>query len=104
MAIDKFELIGDKPTIIKDPEAILDYTIDLAAWLAEISPPTDTIIGATATVAGGITLESLTHTDTTITIWLGGGTIGGTASAVIHFVTSQNREDDRTLFFKMKHR
>jgi len=90
-----------KPTIIHDPDAVLDYSQDWSAWLAT---PGDTISDHTITPNGTMTVGHSEHTDTTVTAWLTGGTVGTTESVTFHIVTAQGREDDRTLFFKIKER
>ena len=70
---DAFELKAGKPTIIKDPNAVLDYTVDFAAWLL---PETDTIASATVT-GSGVTVDSSGVVDSTaVTMWISGGTAG----------------------------
>jgi hypothetical protein len=90
-----------KPTIVHDPNAVLDYSQDWSAWLAG---PVDTITAHVVTPHGTMTLTHSENTDTTVTAWLTGGVVGSTESVTIHIVTAQGREDDRTLFFKIKER
>lgn len=106
MATETFVLaVGDKPTIVKDPNAVLDYTLDWTDWLAGI---TDTIATATAALTGGLVLDDITHDDTTVTLWLSGGTVGSTGSARVRITTvgtgARPRTDDRTVYFKIKER
>jgi len=58
--------------IRKDPESVLDYTINWASFLTT----GDTISSATYTVATGLTKDSNTNTTTTTTVQLSGGTAG----------------------------
>ena len=46
---DAFTVIAGKPQIVKDPNAVLDYTVDFEAWLL---PTADTISSATVTGSG----------------------------------------------------
>lgn len=54
---------------IKDPEAVLDYSIDWSDWLGA-----DVISSSTWTVPSGITKDSDSSTATVAIIWLSGGT------------------------------
>lgn len=77
----------------KDPDAVLDYTVDWATWLG-----TDTISTSTwPVVPAGITKDSDTNSTTIATIWLSGGTIGETYQLTNRIVTAGGRTDDRTI-------
>jgi hypothetical protein len=82
-------------TIEKDPQAKLDYAVDWSTWLQA----GETITASTWTVPAGI--DQITpdpsFANGVATIWLGGGTVGTRYDIVNHIVTSQGREDDRTL-------
>lgn len=89
---------------IKDPEAVLDYKFDWAAstngtgvsdWLAS----GETISSRTVTVESGLTKDSdsLTDTNTSVTVWLSGGTAGTVYTVTCHIVTSDNRTDERSI-------
>lgn len=78
----------------KDPDAILDYTIDWADWLAVAG---DTITEVTAVSGGGVTVDSTSFTATTTTVWLSGGAAGQSSDVVVHITTAGGREDDRTI-------
>ena len=79
-------------SFVKDPDAILDYEWDWSAWLG-----TDTIASHTVTASAGLTVDSTEATDTAVTVWLSGGTVGQTYSVTCHVVTAAGREDDRTV-------
>ena len=98
---DAFELKAGKPTIVKDPQAVLDYTVDFAPWLL---PVTDTI--STATVTGtGVTVDSSdVVAGTAVTMWISGGTVNTTGSAVVRITTVDGRTDERTVYFRIKNR
>lgn len=85
-----------KPTIQKDPNAVLDYSIDLAAWLG-----TDTLAEVTGIVVGCILDRPASIQGTKVVAWISGGTVGIPASVTFHFITTTGREDNRTLYFKM---
>lgn len=77
----------------KDPNAILDYGFNWASWLVT----GETITTSTWTVPTGITQYDTGRSNTVTTIWLSGGTVGGEYDIVNHIVTSDGREEDRTL-------
>jgi len=67
-----FETNNTGAFIRKDPESILDYTVNWANWLTG----GDTIATSTMTVPSGITAVSTSNTTTSATIKLSGGTLG----------------------------
>lgn len=79
----------------KDPDAVLDYGVDWSAELAKHG--NDTINTSTWIVPTGITKDSDSHTTTTATIWLSGGSVGKTYKVVNRITTVGGRTDDRTL-------
>lgn len=78
----------------KDPNAVLDYEIDWSSWLAT----SETISTSTWTVPTGITKDSDTHTTTTTTAWLSGGTAGNIYTLTNRIVTNQGRTEDRSIY------
>lgn len=82
-----------------DPDALLDYAYDWEAWLG-----TDTISAATWTVPTGLTKEAESHTNTTATVWISGGTNETAYQITCHITTAGGREDDRSLLLWVKHR
>lgn len=92
-----------KPTGIKDPEAVLDYPISFAAWLADIG---DTYSSHTVTpdADGGLVINSSSQAAGVITPIISGGVVGKKASFTIHIVTTGGREDDRTFYLKIRER
>lgn len=78
-------------TFIKDPDAVLDYQFDWSDWLSS-----DTISSYTIT-ASGITVDSDSNTDTAVTVWLSGGTVGDAATVECKIVTAASRTDERTI-------
>lgn len=122
MSIDTFTVnaAGKNPTIEKDPGTItkpvvLDYTLDLTAWLDLVG---DTLASATATLVsdgGGETdaakeAMSVTQGPTVVgkkvVIWLKGGFKNEKVAVTINFVTNNvpARKDERTFFVKLKER
>lgn len=86
--------------MIKDPDAILDYAFDWSKWLAA----GETIQSHTITTTGQIDLESHTHTDTVVTVWLGGGTVDTIVTVACLITTSQARHDERTMSIAIRER
>lgn len=103
MVTETYVMRGSKPVIKKDPNSVLDYTANFASWLTQIS---DTIVNAVvAQVTGGLVVQSVSFTTTTVTAWLSGGTLtvpgGEYASATFRVTTAGGRTDDRTIYFKV---
>lgn len=82
-------------TFTKDPDAILDYVIDWAAFLG-----TDTISTSTWVVPTGITLgtggTAPTNTTTTATAWLSSGTAYQTYRITNRITTAGGRTQDQS--------
>lgn len=97
-----FVVSAGKPTIEKDPNAVLDYTFDFTDWLAVVG---DTINSVTfpATVAVTVAGSAITA-GKKVVAWVSGGTIGSPASLTARIVTVGGRTDDRTVYFKIKQR
>lgn len=95
----------------KDPDAVLDYKFDWAAetngtgtsdWLAA----GETITSHTVTVEAGLTKDSdsATDTDTSVTVWLSGGTAGTDYDVACEITTSADRTDERTITIRVRDR
>lgn len=81
-----------------DPDARLDWRFSWADWLTD----GDTIATATVTDTTGstepaIVVGTVTHDDTSVTVWLSGGVAGQLARITCRITTSQGRTDERTL-------
>lgn len=76
---------------IKDPAEVMDYSLDWSNYLGS-----DTIASGSATVGAGITKDSETHSGTTSTIWLSGGTNGVAYSVAVTITTVAGRTWKRT--------
>lgn len=87
-------------TFKQDPDAVLDYTLKWADWLA----PGDTITSATATVSpsGGLTVGAVSNTVDTVTVWVSAGAAGSKYDVTVHVITNGGREDDRTFTVEIK--
>lgn len=87
--------------VLKDPDAVLDYTFDWEPWL---TPATDTITGVTWVPDDGLTVDSSQNTTTTATAFISGGTAGETLRLTCRITTAGGRTDDRTITFKIVNR
>lgn len=79
-------------TFAKDPDALLDYSIDWSLWLDG-----DTIQTSSWSVPPPLVLSNQSHTDTMATVWVSGGTVGARYVITNHIVTAAGREDERSL-------
>ena len=79
-------------SFVKDPQAVLDYTIDWSPWLAD-----DLIVDSTWSVVGDVVLQDGVVYASITQIWASGGTEGTLADLTNHVVTAAGREDDRTI-------
>lgn len=85
----------------KDPNAVLDYTVDWTAWLAPIS---DSIVAVEWVTSAGIAFISATHTATTATAWISGGVVDADEFVTCRITTAGGRTDDRTIHLSMLER
>lgn len=83
----------------KDPDAILDYTVDWSRWLG-----TDTIATSQWTVPAGMTQVSATNTPTSATVWLSGGTAGQAYTVTNRITTAGGRTDERSIVINVRER
>lgn len=86
--------------MIKDPQAILDYSFDWSQWLSD----GETIITHTVTTVGSIDVESSTHASGVVTVWLGGGSVDTSVTVACLITTSQARHDERTMTIAIRNR
>lgn len=102
--METFTLINGKPTITKDPAAVLDYVVDWADWLAVVG---DTITAATA-VGTGVAVDSCTVMDGAkkVLVWVSGGVANTPGQVVVRITTASSpaRVDERSLYFRLKQR
>lgn len=83
----------------KDPDDILDYTVDAEAWLAPVS---DSIASVVWLSSDGITVGDAaphlpTNTNTTATAWLFGGVLDAEEFATCRITTHGGRTKDFTV-------
>lgn len=88
---------------IKDPNAVLDYAVSWAAWLAEVS---DTIVTSAWAVLDDVDSTLIIDSDvsntTVATVWLSGGTLDRKYALRNRISTAGGRIDDRTIYVKIK--
>ena len=98
-------------SFLKDPDATLDYKFDWKAltngsgssdWLQS----GETISSHTIDADSGITVDSSAQTDTntSVTVWLSGGTAGTNYAVRCEIVTSAARTDERTMTIQVVER
>ena len=84
---------------IKDPDARLDYHWDWTPWMV----PGDTIDSHSIIVVGDVTADTDSHTDSTVTTWIEGGTANTRAEVTARITTVGGRTDDRTITLFVRH-
>lgn len=98
-----FVVVAGKASIDRDPDDELDYTLDWGPFLALSGNDT---IASVDTDATDVEVYDKTHDDTTVTIWVRGGTAGTRGSVRVRIVTNgvgaQPRTKDCTVYFKTK--
>lgn len=87
-------------TFEKDPDAVLDYQWDWSNWLAE----GDTISSYDIDEDTGITVDSSSNDDDSVTVWLSGGTAGENYTVRCEIVTSDGRTDERSILIRVRER
>ena len=83
----------------KDPNAELDYMLDWSAWLAG-----DVIAESEWLVDSSLTLIAHSYTDTTATVWVGGGIVDTDVLVTNRITTVGGRQDDRSITLKIRER
>ena len=88
-------------TFTKDPDAVLDYSVDWLLWLAGAQ-----ISSSEWILNQGATIQKITDTFTTsrTVVWLSGGDKGVTYLVTNRIVTAGGRTDDRTISVKVEDR
>lgn len=86
------------PTYDKDPDEVLDYSVDWSSWLAN----DDTIVTAEWDVPAGLAVPKTVPDDGKIvTVWLEGGTVGETYPVTSRVVTGVGRTGERTFYIRV---
>lgn len=103
--------MSSSDTFLKDPDAVLDYKFDWKAltngsgtsdWLATA----ETIDSFTIDADTGITVDSSAKSDgdTSVTVWLSGGTAGTDYAVRCEIETTLSRTDERTMTIQCRER
>lgn len=87
--------------VAKDPNELLDYTLDLTLPL---TVDVDTIASHIVTAPTGITKVTDTHSTMMVTAWLSGGTHGANYPVVYQATTAGGRIYERTIEVRVRNR
>ena len=87
-------------TFIKDPDAVLDYSVDWSKWLAGDQIQTS----AWSVSDPAIEATGDSNTPTRTTVWLAGGVAGQSYTVTNRITTSGGRTDDRSLVIQVQDR
>lgn len=93
-------------SIIKHPDAVLDYGFDWSDWLES----GETIVSSDWDVPSGLVEDTDSDhvpggfDDITTSIWLSGGVLGEDCDVVNDIITSEGRKDSRTVTIKVRSR
>lgn len=86
-------------TFAKDPDAVLDYSVDWSRWLAG-----DELATSEWIVAADLTKASETNSPTKATVWLSGGAAGLSYSVTNRITTTGGRTEDRSFTIRVEER
>jgi hypothetical protein len=86
-------------TFPKDPNAVLDYTIDWTRWLAA-----DQVVTSEWLVPTGLTKVGDSKTASSATVWLSGGTAGQSYTVTNRITTTGGRTEDRSFTIRVEER
>lgn len=86
-------------TFTKDPQSVLDYSIDWSRWLAG-----DEIATSDWTVPPPLAKVTDTKTTSRTTVWLSGGAVGQTHTVTNRITTAGGRTEDRSFLVKAEER
>lgn len=86
-------------TFTKDPNAVLDYTVDWTRWLAG-----DQIATSEWLVPTGLTKMADTKAASSATVWLSGGTAGQSYTVTNRITTTGGRTEDRSFTLRVEER
>ena len=89
-----------KRLFLKDPDAVLDYSVDWSAWLVD----GDIIISSDWLPTTGITVVSSSFSTNATTVWVSDGVAGNKYGITNRITTSGGRTDDRTIYIKVVQR
>lgn len=98
-----FQYDAEGPWIAKDPNAVLDYSLDwgvpLNSWLAG-----ETIASVAWTATAGLTVGAASNTTTVAKVRLSGGTVGQVYTVSCRVTTSTGQIEDRSFRVRVQER
>jgi hypothetical protein len=86
-------------TFAKDPNAVLDYSIDWTRWLAG-----DQVATSEWLVPTGLTKVADSKASALATVWLSGGTAGQSYTVTNRVTTTGGRTEDRSFTIRVEER
>lgn len=86
-------------TFTKDPNAVLDYSIDWTRWLAG-----DQIAASEWIIPSGLTKMADSKTTTSATVWLSGGIAGKSYTVTNRTTTAAGRTEDHSFTIRVEER
>ena len=86
-------------TYTKDPNAVLDYTVDWTRWLAA-----DQVATSEWIIPSGLTRMADSKTSTSATVWLSGGNVGQSYTVTNRITTAAGRTEDRSFTIRVEER
>lgn len=88
---------------VKDPQATLDYAMDITAWLADAQ---DALLSfsVTPTVGSDVVVYGTGIVRELMAAMVGGGTVGASNAILFDFTTVGGRHDQRTIYFQIEER
>ena len=86
-------------TFTKDPNAVLDYSIDWTRWLAG-----DQIATSEWIVPSGLTKMADSKTSTSATAWISDGSVGQSYTVTNRITTAAGRTEDRSFTIRVEER
>lgn len=95
-------------SIVKDPDAELDYGFDWSRWLEDGESITASTLSITPSGATDdlevMTSPAPVNTGQVVTVWVEGGSPGTDYYLTNSIVTSEGRQDDRSIRIPIKER
>ena len=107
--VDTYVTALGKSTILKDPQAKLDYSFEWAPWLTNVADTIASVEHEVTVEAGDLTpvvASDSSFQGTKTVVWLSGGTVGKTYRVTSRITTTNSiaRIDDRSIFVKVVQR
>ena len=90
--------------LLKDPEALLDYSVDWGADYLSGDTLTESSWTVSPAESGGLSIVSSRYDLLVSTVQVGGGTAGRIYRLTNHVVTAEGREDSRSIMLRVEKR